>query len=229
MTRENNKRVYSHLNSHSETDGNEDLAGMVETAEAVDQSTTALDIRGRFDEMLALGNIFLLKLGDMKETSVGSVEQGNAARQVGAHDPVLGVTGKHGANHDTELTDEPVQVKKGNGRERQAKASDSENGRTAMVDEKGHARHHGGRPDTCPAGPPDGYRVDEDLRLRAGLKSKFRTHGDDETCYLLMRTNGLKESDEVGKLRVKSTRDGIREETKDHEERQMSGNLRSKP
>lgn len=86
--------------------------------------------------MLALRGVFLLELGDMKETSVGSVEQSDPTWKIETHHPVLGVTWHHGTDHKTELTDEPVQVKKGNGRERQSKTSDSEDGRTTVIDEE---------------------------------------------------------------------------------------------
>lgn len=117
-----------YLSSHTESNGDENLGAVVETAETVDQATAALGLSGGFDEVLALGDVFLLELGDMEEASVGGVEQRNTAGNIGTHDPVLAVTGHQGTDHETELANEPVQVKKNNCRERQTKASNSENG-----------------------------------------------------------------------------------------------------
>lgn len=54
-----------------------------------------------------------------------------------------------------------------------------------MADEEGHAGYDGGGPDACPNGPPDGDRVDEELRLGRGAQSKLRAHGDG-ICDLLL-------------------------------------------
>lgn len=67
--------------------------------------------------MLSLGSVLLLQLGDVEEAAVGSMEQGNTAGQVGAHDPVLSVTRHHGTDHQTELAAGPVDMKKEYGRE----------------------------------------------------------------------------------------------------------------
>lgn len=83
-----------------------------------------------------------------------------------------------------------------------------------MVDEEGHAGNDGGRPDTCPAGPPDGDRVDEDGRLRVGVQTEFRAHGDGSGPVDLGEGGRavLKRVTKLGEAPVESTRDGNRED-----------------
>lgn len=106
-----------------------------------------------------------------------------------------------------------------------------------MADEKGHAGHDGGGPDACPNGPPDGDRVDEELRLGTGLQPEFGAHGDGICDLLLLlmsrESRAIKESDEVGKLwglrRVTQVNKRRIREDEEYARWQMSGNLRWKP
>lgn len=100
------------LDKHSNAHGDEDLGRIVQTAETIDQAGLGLRIGRSIDKAVAMLGILALKLGDVQETSIGGVEKSDTTREIGSHDPVLGVSGQKGANHGAELADPPVKMKK---------------------------------------------------------------------------------------------------------------------
>lgn len=114
----------------------------------------------------------------MKETAVGSVEQGDTKRQVETHNPKFSVTGHERTKHETDLNSDPVQMKHNDSSERQTETSDAENRRLTVDDEERNATRDDDRPDAGPARPPSGDRVDEGLCLGIGRDSEFRPHGE---------------------------------------------------
>lgn len=100
------------LDKHSNAHSNEDLGRIVETTETIDQPGLGLRIGHGIDKTVAMLGILALKLGDVQETSIGGVEKSDTAREIGSHDPILGISGQKGANHVAKLADPPIKMEK---------------------------------------------------------------------------------------------------------------------
>lgn len=100
------------LNKHANSDGNQDLGRIVEATEPIDQACLGLRIWQSIDESVSMLSILALKFGDVEETGIRGVEKSDATREVGAHDPILGVSGQESADHVAKLAHPPVKMKK---------------------------------------------------------------------------------------------------------------------
>lgn len=165
------------LNEHGDADEVHDLRGVVETTELAEQAGVALGLSSGIDEVLAIVvDVLLLKLGDVKEATVGSVEQSNTTRQIGTHDPELDISRHEVTDQETELNTPAIQVKEKDGRERQPEASDPDSRRVPVGDEIAGTCHDDGGPDATKGHPPDAHRRSVQLRLGVGGHTELGSH-----------------------------------------------------
>ena len=118
----------------------------------------------------------LLQLGDVKETCVGSMEEGNPQREPYAHEEVLDVVRENSwdrpANGICDLRKNPVRMKECNGSERQRQTANLENRMVAVEPAKGHAREDESRPYA-------GIADEEDANpVPSGRTGRERVQGD---------------------------------------------------
>lgn len=175
--------MWSYLSNHGSGHEDDELQGIVQTAEAVDQAgplVGALGIRRRINKKTVFG-VLLLHLRDMQEVTVGGVEQGQTTGQIDAHDPELHVAGHDGPDHDGNLAGNPVQMKKTDSRERKRERADSQDGVVAALDQVEHASTDDYSPDDGPDIPPDGHGAVVSLGLGVFIDPKLRPH-----CVLLL-------------------------------------------
>ena len=174
-------RGRSHLEHHSKAHNDDNLCRVVEAAEATEDAVLESRARRRIDPAPMLG-VLLLRPGNVQEATVGGVEEGDAKGQVDAHDPILGLRRREGPEDVPELHGYPIQVQESDGRQRQRKAADAQDGHLAAGDEVRHARQEECGPDTRPAREKDAHAAQLRLRLGAGLEAEFGTH--DQQCLL---------------------------------------------
>lgn len=79
--------IVPYLDYHSQSNRNKNLLGVIKRLKASEQRPRSDTTLGR--HLLIRSKQFLLLLGDMQETAVGSVEQRDAEGEVQAHDPEL--------------------------------------------------------------------------------------------------------------------------------------------
>lgn len=118
----------------------------------------------------------LLHLGNVEESGVGGVEQGNAERKPDTHDPELDTRCHVGAIDVTGLDGEPVEVEENNGAKRQRETTDSEDGHVALPVEEDHATDEDQCPDDGEADVEDAEAVDHRAVCRSNLEPCTHDH-----------------------------------------------------
>jgi hypothetical protein len=108
----------AHLNEYGNSNNDEGPGGIPEATEAADGANFTLRAPREVEASDATICIFLLTLRDVQKPAVRGVKEGNTARQVGAHDPVLSVSRHDGTDHRSELDRRPVNMKQGDSRQR---------------------------------------------------------------------------------------------------------------
>lgn len=134
----------TNLEAHAAAHESEHLGGVVESTVLVEQGLLLSRATVHVDGIGA--DEALLHLGDVQESRVGGMEEGNAKWQPDTHDPELD-TGRHeGAIDVTSLDSEPVQVKQDNSAKRQGQTTDADNGHITLPVQEDHASDE----DSCP-------------------------------------------------------------------------------
>ena len=127
----------------------------------------------------------LLHLGDVEETAVGGVEEGDAKGKPDTHDPKLNTRCHMRTVDVTNLDTAPVHVHQGNGAEGKGESTQPQDGHVPPLVEKDHASDE----DCGPYGGEDDventYAINHDGRREVLVPhAKSRTHCGNLTSVL---------------------------------------------